>query len=176
VARLNNLFLGRTSTCPPMKARVFLDRRHLSLSWVSHSPRGINDTLNNLLRCGLIAGTKKVTTTDGPDDIATLHRSDPAGPFRKPQVDDIESLLRKYSDSVYVYTYLRQLTRTISAQGGWGRAAVSSIHSFQYRQLNMDLLGILQPSSENCWSGCRGSAGPGYCGGQSSFTRFSSGN
>ncbi|KAH6632898.1 hypothetical protein C7974DRAFT_433112 [Boeremia exigua] len=73
----------------------------------------------------IMSGTAKSTVTNGPDDIASLGRSDPAGPFRAQQVESIKRLLSVYSDDIVVYTYLRQRDETIREQGGWGRAAVS---------------------------------------------------
>jgi hypothetical protein len=126
-ARLNNLLLGKTSTCPRILAESISDRQQHSISWVSHDPRSMYDTLNNPLRFGLIAGTSKSTTTDGPDDIASLSRSDPGGPLRAQQVDSIRRLLSTYNSQVAVWTYFRQRSETIRSQGAWGRAAVSSI-------------------------------------------------
>ena len=104
-----------------------MDRRQDSISWVSHDPRSIYDTLNNPLSCDLMAGTSKSTEMNGPDDIAILSRSDPAGPLRAQQVDSIRRLLSTYSSDILEYTYFRQRDVTIRNQGAWGRAAVSTI-------------------------------------------------
>lgn len=74
-----------------------------------------------------MAGTSKSTEMNGPDDIAILSRSDPAGPLRAQQVDSIRRLLSTYSSDILEYTYFRQRDVTIRNQGAWGRAAVSTI-------------------------------------------------
>ena len=128
MARLNDVLLDPSLTHPRISARSILDRQQHSLLWVSYDPRSICDTLNNLLRCVLTAGTHKSIVTNDPDDIKSLSQSDPAGPDRAKEVDSIERLLSSLNPAAPIqkYFYLRQFNDEIRKKGAWGRAAVSS--------------------------------------------------
>lgn len=122
------MLLDPSSTRPRISATSILGRKQQSSLWVSYHPRSIYDTLNNPLCCGLIAGTRRGITTNGPDAIESLSQNDPAGPFRLQEVESIERLLKSLNPAAPVQrqVYLKQLDDTIRSQGAWGRAAVSS--------------------------------------------------
>ena len=70
---------------------------------------------------------------DGPDEIATLDRSDPAGPQYREQVDAIENQLRLYvpEDNIERFVYYRQTRYPLwERDGAWGKAAVSGLFCF----------------------------------------------
>jgi hypothetical protein len=90
-----------------------------------------NDSFTNLLSYVMVASTAGSVEGNSPDAIATLDRSDPAGPHRTQQVERIRSLLSAYTDDVIVWTYRKQLDPDIRRDGAWGKGAVSLVHGLR---------------------------------------------
>lgn len=80
----------------------------------------------------IMAGTNRAIGSAEADDIATLSKSDDAGPKYTSQVNRIRDQLKSYfpDSSIETFAYTRQTNEQIrQGNGAWGKAAVSTVYA-----------------------------------------------